>query len=148
MAPQKPKLRSFEARELAFFWNPRAWPDIVARFGTDMPGSSDIRDAIIVVDDEGGIGFLRWHANLGSWCLTDKGKTWVRNMVGPRILVKERDWKPAEDVAALAAAAVAQNAIADEATAPAIAAVPEEEKPAETREQALARLIAEQAEDR
>lgn len=82
-----PKHRVFSLEELAFFAIPRAWPIIVQRFGD----GSEIRDAIIHVDDEpGGLGFMRWHAPTGTWVLTEKGKIWV----GARAIAKGIRWAP------------------------------------------------------
>jgi hypothetical protein len=89
------KHRTFELEELAFFWEPRPWkPDIEERFGPSRPGSSDIRDAIIVVDDEGGHGFLHWYPDRAAWGLTDKGKGWVAGLLSAAKLRDARDWKP------------------------------------------------------
>lgn len=85
---------SLSLEELAFFWSPRAWPDINERLGGNQrPGSSDVRDAIIEVDDDGGAGFLRWHKDTMSWALTDKGKAHVESFLGPRRLKREQEWR-------------------------------------------------------
>lgn len=84
------KHRTFSLDELAFFVVQRNWKAIVARFGDE----SNIRDAIILADDEGGLGFLHWEAGspgeLGTWVLTDRGKIWV----GPRALARGERWAP------------------------------------------------------
>lgn len=88
----KPAYRSFAPFELAFFWKPRNWKEISARFGEDRTGSSDIRDAIIEVDEDGGLGLLRWHAAIKSWALTDVGKKRVGDLAAPKMAAAERDW--------------------------------------------------------
>ncbi len=76
----------FSREELAFFAVPRTWiPWIVARFGDD----SDVRDAIIHSDTDGGLGFLFWMKAKQSWVLSDKGKRWVGN----RALMKGARWE-------------------------------------------------------
>lgn len=78
--------RKFDMQELAFFACPRRWiPIIVERFGDD----SDVRDAIIHSDEDGGLGFLRWKAAAGTWELTEKGKRWVGNR---RMMKELREW--------------------------------------------------------
>lgn len=87
----------FSAEELAFFWQPRPWlPDIKERFGKGRPGSSDIRDAIIAADDEGGTNDLRWHKEAMAWGLTEKGKKLVSIALSPARLRRARDWKSAK----------------------------------------------------
>jgi hypothetical protein len=77
--------RTFSRVELAFFAIPRRWnPWIVARFGDD----SDVRDAIIHADTDGGLGWLYWMAPKMSWVLSEKGKRWV----GPRALAHGARW--------------------------------------------------------
>jgi predicted RNA-binding Zn-ribbon protein involved in translation (DUF1610 family) len=68
--------RMFSREELAFFAIPRRWvPWIVGRFGDE----SDVRDAIIHADDDGGLGFLHWVSPEMSWVLSGRGKRWVGN---------------------------------------------------------------------
>lgn len=97
----------FRPDELAFFWDPRPWlPDIRDRFAAGRPGSSDIRDAIIEADDEGGRGYLRWFKDAMTWGLTDAGKRFVEASISTRKIRKAREWtahpkphpKPAESV--------------------------------------------------
>lgn len=88
----KPAYRSFAPFELAFFWKPRNWKEISARFGDARSGSADIRDAIIEVDEDGGLGLLRWHAAIKSWALTDVGKKRVSDLAAPKMAAAERDW--------------------------------------------------------
>ncbi len=88
-----PSSRQFDMMELAFFAVHRKWCRIVERFGD----GSDVRDAIISSDEDGGLGFLRWYPATMSWVLTDKGKRWVE----PRRIAKAlREWpevKPEAD---------------------------------------------------
>jgi hypothetical protein len=80
-------MASFTKAELAFFVVPRRWiPAIVARFGDD----SDVRDKIIQLDSDGGMGLLIWVKKQKSWVLTDKGKRWA----GDRLLAREARWEP------------------------------------------------------
>ncbi len=142
MKPALPrsKTRAFSLEELAFFWNPRRWiPDIVARF--DWPGTSDVRDAIIMLDDEGGYGFLHWYADRASWGLTGKGKRWVEDLLSKGKIRKARDWQPPAKLALEAAAAVGE-ALPEP---PAEEAAPE--PPPLAREDELAKLLAEQEAD-
>lgn len=70
--------RNFSKSELAFFAVPRSWREIELRFPCRSPDDErDLRDAIIQADDDGGFGFIKWHADKQSWCLTDRGKQWV-----------------------------------------------------------------------
>lgn len=137
MLDYKPK--PFDLVELAFFWNPRRWVEIVARFGEARAGSSDIRDAIIEVDDEGGHGFLHWHKDLQAWALTDKGKAWVRDFLSPRRLNNARSWSLPEEAAT---PAPAEKPVVQEDEKPPAEAVAEESPGDE-----LARLVEEQAAD-
>jgi|SRR5579859_2587695 len=145
----KPVFRHFAVGELAFFWNPRCWvPDIVERFG-DRTGSSDIRDAIIEVDDEGGLCFLHWYPDRGAWGLTDKGKQWVSKLVSSREIARERDWQPsAPPPANPTPLGPSPDHYCNDCDVFDIEPHehPELAKP-ETREEELARLAAEQGED-
>lgn len=67
-------MRAFDLAELAFFAVARRWvPDIVARFGDGQ----DVREAIMRVDSDGGLGYLRWTKKTKSWQLTDVGRNQV-----------------------------------------------------------------------
>lgn len=95
------RYRTFAEEELAFFWDPRNWLEIRSRFH-DKRFGGDVRDAVIHLDNEGGLGFLKWAAAEGTWALTDRGKTWCRNMISSAKIQAARAWKaPAEDLARL-----------------------------------------------
>lgn len=109
--PPLPPVRKFTLEELAFFWHPRVWAEIVARFGEGHGGShADVRDAIILVDQDGGLGFLRWHPRKMAWALTDKGKDWVSDLLSKKKLAEARDWRPPAEALAAAEAEVKENA--------------------------------------
>lgn len=140
MLDYKPK--PFDLVELAFFWNPRRWTEIVARFGELRAGSSDIRDAIIEVDDEGGHGFLHWHKDLQAWALTDKGKKWVNDSVldgtiSQRRLNRELRWALPEEVKLPGPPPVVETVVE----------APVEPVKEEASSDELARLVEEQAAD-
>ncbi len=81
--------RKFDMQELAFFAVPRKWlPSIVARFGDD----SDVRDAIIHFDEDGGCGYLRWKAAAATWELTQKGRNWLEAFAPRAISNALREW--------------------------------------------------------
>ncbi len=135
----EPCFKEFELHELAFFWYPKRWPEIVERFGEGRPGSSDIRDSIIAVDDEGGVGFLHWHQDMGAWALTDKGKFWVQDFLSVDRLRRSRNWKSKKTTSEESKSLDIELA---EPTSPEV-----KEAPVLAREQELASLIAEQAAD-
>lgn len=111
MLSNAPRHRTFYLDELAFFWFPRTWAEIAVRFGRGKAGShADVRDAIIYVDDEGGMGFLHWYAAKGAWGLTDKGKEWVKDLLSTRRLNAARTWKLPEKELEEAAREVAADA--------------------------------------
>lgn len=150
MLDYKPK--PFDLAELAFFWNPRRWVEIVARFGEARAGSSDIRDAIIEVDDEGGHGFLHWHKDLQAWALTDKGKRWVNDSVldgslSSRRRNRERTWALPEEAKEPEPVATIQEIVEmiNRDEVPGFEQVAA--KSEESLEDELARLAAEQAAD-
>ena len=83
------KHRTFDRNELAFFAIPRTWlgeTGIVARFGD----GSDVRDAIIHLDNKGGFGLLRLEQKDKTWVLTSKGRNWL----SPHLLAKGKRWAP------------------------------------------------------
>jgi hypothetical protein len=83
--------RTFNRSDLGFFAVPRTWREIEARFEIDRPQvEADIRDAIIHVDDDGGLGFLHWHQAKMAWCLTARG----RSVAGPRHVAAGERWVP------------------------------------------------------
>lgn len=142
----KPKSRAFALEELAFFWNPRKWiPDIVARF--DWPGTSDVRDAIIMLDDEGGHGFLHWYADRAAWGLTDKGKRWVEDLLSKGRIRKARDWQPSVKPDPLPETITLRGVTEEPEPEPEPEPSAEPPPPALTREEELAALAAEQAAD-
>lgn len=138
-ARAKPNGPTFSAEELAFFWEPRPWvPDILERFAKGRPGSSDIRDAIIASDDEGGDGHLHWLKDVMSWVLTDSGKQFVTLALSTRRLRIAREWASTSGSVKVGSVGVVDPKLEE---IPVELSQPREE----TREDELARLIAEQA---
>jgi hypothetical protein len=88
-------LNRFTPDELAFFVRPRAWPDIIARFGSS---GEEIRDKIIAADNtpppNGGAGFLRWVDPAKSWVLTSFGRVYVQQEGMDGILEMSEAWFP------------------------------------------------------
>lgn len=76
--------RRFDRSELAFFAVPRTWREIEMRFGLEAK-TEPFRDCIILADNEGGSGFLRYMQPIKSWVLTDRGKAHA----GERLIVRE-----------------------------------------------------------
>lgn len=146
MEERSPTFCSFSVAELAFFWNPRRWrPDIVERFAAKRPGSMDIRDAIIEVDDEGGAGFLHWHKDLASWALTAKGKSWVVRLGSPAVTARERDWVAKGKPQKIKASELGES-VAGDVLPTGSGSTPDGAAEA-SQEDELAKLIAEQSED-
>ena len=76
--------RRFDRSELAFFAVPRTWREIEMRFGSEAK-TEPFRDCIILSDNEGGSGDLRYLREGKSWVLTDTGK----HRVGDRLIQRE-----------------------------------------------------------
>lgn len=76
--------RRFDRSELAFFAVPRTWREIEMRFGSEAK-TEPFRDCIILADDEGGSGDLRYLREHKSWVLTGAGKA----RVGDRLIQRE-----------------------------------------------------------
>lgn len=76
--------RRFDRSELAFFSVPRTWREIEMRFGSEAK-TEPFRDCIILADNEGGTGYLRYLKDKKSWVLTDMGK----QHVGERLIARE-----------------------------------------------------------
>lgn len=76
--------RRFDRVELAFFAVPRAWREIEMRFGLEAK-TEPFRDCIILADNEGGSGDLKYLRPSKSWVLTDVGKA----RVGERLIARE-----------------------------------------------------------
>ncbi len=91
--PAQAEGRQLTVKELAFFTAPRAWPEIMSRFGAIH---AEIRDGIILADCDGGFGFLLWRQASKTWTLTDKGRNWVTAMGSARLLKEAAKWVPPE----------------------------------------------------
>jgi hypothetical protein len=76
--------RRFDRSELAFFAVPRTWREIEMRFGSEAK-TEPFRDCIILADNEGGSGDLKYLQPLKSWVLTDAGKA----RAGDRLIARE-----------------------------------------------------------
>lgn len=76
--------RRFDRAELAFFAVPRTWREIEMRFGQEAK-TEPFRDCIILADNEGGTGDLKYLREEKSWVLTDTGKA----RVGERLIARE-----------------------------------------------------------
>lgn len=76
--------RRFDRSELAFFAVPRTWREIEMRFGLEAK-TEPFRDCIILADNEGGSGDLKYFRVEKSWVLTDVGKA----RVGERLIARE-----------------------------------------------------------
>lgn len=76
--------RRFDRSELAFFAVPRTWREIEMRFGLEAK-TEPFRDCIILADNEGGSGNLKYLQPLKSWVLTDAGKA----RAGDRLIARE-----------------------------------------------------------
>lgn len=87
--------RRFDRSELAFFAVPRTWREIEMRFGSEAK-TEPFRDCIILADNEGGSGFLRYMQPIKSWVLTDRGKAHA----GERLITRELRVYPDERQAA------------------------------------------------
>lgn len=88
--------RPFSPTELGFFAVPRPWTEINERFQSSAPrDEAELRDSIIDVDDDGGLGFLHWHKEVqgGSWRLTDKGERFA----GARAVEAGKRWRSNAD---------------------------------------------------
>ena len=90
-APEQVEGRQLTVKELAFFTVPRAWPEIMARFGAVH---AEIRDGIILADSDGGFGFLVWRDAGKAWVLTEKGRAWVTAMGSAKLLKDAGKWVP------------------------------------------------------
>lgn len=76
--------RRFDRSELAFFAVPRTWREIERRFGSEAK-TEPFRDCIILADNEGGSGHLKYLQPIKSWVLTDVGKAYA----GDRLIARE-----------------------------------------------------------
>lgn len=76
--------RRFDRSELAFFAVPRTWREIEMRFGSEAK-TEPFRDCIILADNEGGSGDLKYLRETKSWVLTDAGKA----RAGERLIARE-----------------------------------------------------------
>ena len=66
----------FLVAELAFFCVPRTWKEVMGHFRPQR-SASDILDAIIEADCDGGRGFIDWRGRIRAWVLTDEGREYV-----------------------------------------------------------------------
>jgi len=76
--------RRFDRVELAFFAVPRMWKEIEMRFGSEAK-TEPFRDCVILADNEGGSGDLKYMRETKSWVLTDLGKS----RAGERLMARE-----------------------------------------------------------
>lgn len=70
------KVGGLTAEELSFFAAPRTWDEINARF--HWIGPRERLSVMLLLDCDGGRGFLAWDRRTQTWGLTDSGREHVR----------------------------------------------------------------------